>query len=233
MPQTSFPESPFAPHRATAVELQERNAALAGNHPFVIYREADGPQHIVVLGPDKNRLAVGRRDTNDIALDWDPEVSRVHAELHRVGDDWTVFDDGLSSNGTFVNGVRIGGRRRLADGDQIRFGHTLVVYRLPGKRPQSRVTLVPDEVSAIPKLSETQRNVLVALCRPYKDSAGFATPAKNREIADELYLSLDAVKANLRALFQKFGLGELPQNEKRARLVERAFQTGLVTEADL
>ena len=44
---------------------------------------------------------------------------------------------------------------------------------------------------------------------------------------------MDAIKTHLRALFAKFGVEDLPQNQKRARLIERAFQTGLVSERDL
>jgi DNA-binding NarL/FixJ family response regulator len=75
--------------------------------------------------------------------------------------------------------------------------------------------------------------VLVALCRPFKEGAAFATPATNQEIADELTLSVDAVKTHLRALFEKFGVGALPQNQKRVALVERALQSGLVSEREL
>ena len=46
-------------------------------------------------------------------------------------------------------------------------------------------------------------------------------------------LSLDAVKSHMRALFARFGLDDLPQNEKRVRLVERALQTGTVSEHEL
>jgi len=52
-------------------------------------------------------------------------------------------------------------------------------------------------------------------------------PATNQQIADELFLSLDAVKTHLRMLFHKFGIEDLPQNQKRARLVEMALQFGL------
>ena len=37
----------------------------------------------------------------------------------------------------------------------------------------------------------------------------------------------------MRALFYAFGVGHLPQNQKRARLVERAFRTGFLTEREL
>ena len=75
--------------------------------------------------------------------------------------------------------------------------------------------------------------MLVALCRPFKDDDGFAAPATNQQIAAELFLSVDAVKGHLRTLFAKFGVDELPQMQKRLRLAERAFQTGVVTEREL
>ena len=42
------------------------------------------------------------------------------------------------------------------------------------------------------------------------------------------FLSVDAVKTHMRALFDKFGVGDVPQNQKRAKLVERAFQSGAI-----
>ena len=59
-----------------------------------------------------------------LALPWDDEVSRLHAELVRMGEDWVLCDDGLSHNGTFVNGERVRGRRRLRDGDVVTVGAT-------------------------------------------------------------------------------------------------------------
>ena len=88
-------------------------------------------------------------------------------------------------------------------------------------------------IRPVAKLSDTQRRVLIALCRPFKDAPGFAVPASNQQIADELFLSVDAIKGHLRVLFEKFGVGHLPQTEKRLRLVEAAFHTGAITERDL
>ena len=82
------------------------------------------------------------------------------------------------------------------------------------------------------QLTDTQRRVLIALCRPYRDG-GFATPATNQEIAAEVFLSVDAVKMHLRTLFGRFALGELPQNQKRARLAECALQSGMISHRDL
>ena len=75
--------------------------------------------------------------------------------------------------------------------------------------------------------------MLIALCRPFRDDDGFATPASNQQIADELVLSVEAVKTHLRALFEKFGVGDLPRQAKRAELVKRAFQLGAISPRDL
>jgi len=75
--------------------------------------------------------------------------------------------------------------------------------------------------------------VLVALCRPYRDGGAYARPAPNRQIAEEVFLSVDAVKGHLRTLFARFGLEQLPQNEKRLRLVERALESGAVSRHEL
>ena len=74
--------------------------------------------------------------------------------------------------------------------------------------------------------------MLIALCRPFKDST-YSTPATNQQIADELVVSVDAVKSNLRALFAAFAVDDLPQNQKRASLAVRALQTGVITRRDL
>ena len=55
----------------------------------------------------------------------------MHASLERLGDDWVLVDDGLSRNGSFVNGERMRGRRRLYDGDELRFGQTQVSFHAP------------------------------------------------------------------------------------------------------
>jgi pSer/pThr/pTyr-binding forkhead associated (FHA) protein len=225
------PGSPFLAHSASPIELKAQQEAARGGRPFLLYRDDANSQRIVVLGEDDQSLTIGRRESNDIALAWDEQVSRVHAQIERVADDWTVADAGLSSNGSYLNGVRIGARRRLRDGDQLRFGETIVIYRAPGDG-DAGPTVVPD-ADTTPQLSASQRRVLAALCRPYAGASPFPTPAKNKEIATELSLSVEAVKSTLRVLFQKFGVEQFPQNEKRIRLVERAFQTGLLTSSTL
>src|SRR5687768_1107859 len=101
-----MPESPLHPHAATPRELGERIAAERGGGAFLLYRDGAGGQVLLSLDGLGDRITIGRRPSNAVALDWDSEVSRVHAALERAGEEWTVVDDGLSHNGTFVAGQR-------------------------------------------------------------------------------------------------------------------------------
>jgi pSer/pThr/pTyr-binding forkhead associated (FHA) protein len=225
------PASPLEPHSATPAELQSRIHAERLGSPFLLYRDGAGEQEIVPLEPLGDRLTIGRRARNDIALEWDAEVSRLHAALERAGADWILVDDGLSRNGTWVNGERLVGRRRLRDGDVIAVGETSLAFVAPspeGSQPTATAAGPPPGAALTP----AQRRVLVALCRPYRDDV-YASPATNRQIADELVVSVDAVKSNLRALFSAFGLDGLPQNRKRTSLAQTALRSGIVARRDL
>lgn len=197
----------------------------------LLYRDDEGSLQVVAL-ESLSALTIGRGSGCDLRLPWDDRVSRLHAQLDRVGTDWTVVDDGLSRNGTFLNGERVTGRRRLHDGDTLLLGQTSFSFReVRGKT--SQLTMVQAEVLTVSSLSATQRQILTALCRPYKQDTPYATPASNLQIAAEVFLSVDAVKTHLRTLFQKFHIEDLPQNQKRTKLVERAFALGIVSRRDL
>jgi pSer/pThr/pTyr-binding forkhead associated (FHA) protein len=211
-------------------DLKAVNAAERRGLPFLVLRSPDGRQHVRELPAEGGTLTIGRRAEADVALVWDDEVSRLHALLERVGDDWVVVDDGLSRNGSFLDGSRVLGRRRLRDGCRLVFGETAVIFRDPADSQSKSTAALPMTAATVP-VTPMQHKVLVALCRPVNESA-FATPATNKEIAEAVYLSVDAVKAHLRALFERFGLEELPQNQKRGRLAATALVSGLVTPRD-
>jgi pSer/pThr/pTyr-binding forkhead associated (FHA) protein len=221
-----------SPHLASPVELKARIEAERVGDPFVLYRDADGEQRIVPMGSQAREVTIGRHGECDVLLDWDERVSGLHAELRSSAGHWLVVDDGLSRNGTFANGERVAGRRRLHDGDQVEVGATMLIFREPGRR-RARSTAVMGREGAAPELSPAQRRVLVQLCRPFAEGSPYATPATNQQIAEELHLSVSAVKTHLRALFQRFGIGELPHNEKRAALVQAALDTGAVLPVEL
>ncbi len=66
-------------------------------------------------------LRLGRLVDLEVSLD-DPSVSRLHAEIYLCDEGWVIRDRG-SSNGTYVNGVRIGrAPLKLRQGDAIQVG---------------------------------------------------------------------------------------------------------------
>jgi DNA-binding CsgD family transcriptional regulator len=211
-------------------DLKARLEAERAGRPFLLYRDGEDRQQLFVLQPGSAAASVGRLPPSDLLLHWDDQVSRLHARFERAQDDWVLLDDGLSRNGTFVNEERLIGRHRLHDGDSLRFGATTVVFRSP-EREQSGG---PDAAvgPAGGGLSTTQRRVLVALCRSFTGGSGFASPATDQQIADELFLSVGAVQTHLRVLCAKLSVAELPRNQTRVRLVERAVSAGLISERD-
>lgn len=218
----------FRPHSLSPAEIAALLDAERRGAPFVAYKDGTGNLRLQPLGDE--RATVGRLEHNDVALAWDAEVSRTHAQLERVGGAWTIVDDGLSRNGSFVNNERVQGRRRLVDGDTLRFGRTTIVFRAPG--PAADSTAIADAAAAV-RLTDSERRVLVALCRPLSQGGRQRVPATNREIADELQLSMDGVKTHVRALFAKFGIDDLPQYRKRTELAHRALELGFVSARDL
>lgn len=73
-------------------------------------------------------IAVGRAVDNDVVLD-DPSLSRKHGKLHRRGLAELEVEDLGSSNGTFINGRKVG-RGAVKPGDVVRFGE--LSFRVEG-----------------------------------------------------------------------------------------------------
>ena len=84
------------------------------------------------------QLVLGRENA-DLVIE-DSEVSRRHASVRPVDSQLEISDLG-SSNGTFVNGARIQGPRRLEDGDEIRVGKSSLRVVVPPP-PRSAATVV-------------------------------------------------------------------------------------------
>jgi pSer/pThr/pTyr-binding forkhead associated (FHA) protein len=216
----------------SAAELKEQIEVERLGVPLLVYRDGEDRQRILPVEGERGSLWIGRSESADVALPHDGEVSGLHAQVEWVGSECTVLDDGISRNGTFVNEERVGGRKRLRDGDVIRTGRTRIAFKLPLEAAPVPTVVATDPIGGA-DVSPAQRRVLVALCRPFKGATSFATPATNAEIAGELHLSVDAVKTHLRALFEKFELGDVPQSGKRTALVQRAMQSGVISERDL
>ncbi len=89
--------------------------------------------------------AVGRDEDVAIRVD-EPLVSRRHASIERRGEGWVVVDLG-STNFTRVNGQRVRREHELADGDELHFGRTKLVFHVLG----SAAPHPPDPLAAPPK----------------------------------------------------------------------------------
>ena len=171
-----FPAHSLSPSEQAALLAAERQG-----DPFLAYRDVHGDLRIVPLSVEDS-VRIGRTADNDVVLAGDTEVSRAHAQLMAAGAGWTLVDDGMSRNGTYVNGERVLRHRRLEDRDMVRVGQTSILFRHP--------SAVGDDSTAVARtqpelrLTDAERRVLVALCRPLLEPGLVSTPASNQEIAD-------------------------------------------------
>lgn len=95
----------------------------------------------------KERTVVGRRHQNDLALS-DISVSGTHCAFERTETDQVWVQDLDSTNGTYVNGLRIN-RCLLKDQDRLSVGIYRIEFRGRGEVPDmSRTTpLRPEDVA--------------------------------------------------------------------------------------
>jgi hypothetical protein len=171
-------------------------------------------------------LSVGKSPGNDIVVDGDDAVSRLHARLERLGTAWCITDLG-SRNGTIVNGELITSRK-LYDGDEIILGRTRLVLLDSSARkggPTTRPVVPP------PKVTGKEKEVLIELCRPILTETAFKQPARVEAIAEALVVGTPAIRMHLGNLYLKFGI--LEGVDKRLRLANAAIQSGVVTRKDL
>ena len=128
---------PFAKPRTPIQPITEgtadpfAGAVLAGgpSGPAV----SDGPRLIATSGAYSGNIFpisgptadIGRDAGNTVALPNDTNTSRRHATIQASGGQYIVIDNG-SSNGTFVNGVRLAGHSQQAirPGDEVQIGMT-------------------------------------------------------------------------------------------------------------
>lgn len=214
---------------ARAQEEERRvGEALAEGYPLLVWRDPAGALRIFVLGAD-GRVTIGRRADCNVVIE-DELVSRAHATLEPVAGDWALLD-GISLNGTFVNGEKIVSRR-LVDRDCLLFGNTEITYRR-SLHKGSVLTTPASSLADARTLTNTQRAVLTALARPCKSGTSPVLHASDSAIAKEVHLSLDAVRGHLDVLCRRFEIADPTGAQRRVRLIECAFEWGLISESDL
>jgi hypothetical protein len=185
--------------------------------------EVVGParQQEIVLGGDK--VVVGKAPGNDLVIDGDPSVSRVHLLLQVVGAGWTVEDLG-SRNGTYLNGERLVRTRVLRAGDELRVGSSRLLVRRIGGSVDASIT-APGVLP--PRLTDRERDCLVALCAPVLRGSVLTEPASVAAIAGALVVSESAVKKLLGRLYDKFDLHD--EDRRRGKLAAEALARGAVS----
>jgi pSer/pThr/pTyr-binding forkhead associated (FHA) protein len=113
----------LAPQQAAAAGLIQTTPSFSrqlGRLVVLASPELDVGDEIAL---DSSALTLGRGPTNDVPLPADEYTSTRHARIEPRRDGIWIEDIG-STNGTFVNGIRLTRERRLAPGDVLRVGET-------------------------------------------------------------------------------------------------------------
>lgn len=93
----------------------------------------------------KSLINIGRHSDNDLVLD-DPHVSRHHAQLRAIRNQFVIFDVG-STGGTFLNGRAVS-KATLQTGDVIRIGVVNLIYTQDTTSPTTTTAMpIEDDVS--------------------------------------------------------------------------------------
>jgi len=130
---------------------------------------------------------IGREDC-DILLPQDDMVSRRHAQVERQGDELVIVDVG-STNGTFVNGVRVHASQILESGDLVQVGNTTLTVSIEGKSKRTRVLSEPPPATlpAQPPVEPSPAQIALSAERQplpaHSPPAIQAQPTKDRSIA--------------------------------------------------
>ncbi len=179
------------------------------------------------------RVTLGKASTNDVSLEHDDTVSRLHAVFENLGFAWSLRDMG-SRNGTYLNGERISAERVLRSGDEVRVGKSRLIFwevRDAGEGRLDEETVTAQPVEQPPRLTRREVDVLVVLCRPLVSDDPFPEPASVRGMAAELFVTEAAVKQHLQNLYDKFSIPT--EGDRRVRLANEALRRGAVTLAQL
>lgn len=101
---------------------------MAGGQPPVGGSSASGESLAIELAPKDGAVSIGRGSGNEVVID-DATLSRVHLRLERDATGaWRIRDAG-SSNGTKVNGKRLGADAvTLEDGAAVEAGAVRLTF---------------------------------------------------------------------------------------------------------
>ena len=210
---------------ASTQEVVDRLRAERTGTPFLLYRDGDDAAHPLARAPARRRSCTSAaRPPTALTLAWDPDVSR-RARGARALAAATGCSSTTASPATARSSTASGSRAPAPAPTATRSpsASTLLVFSAgPGgalspRRPR-RTTRPP--------LTEAQRRVLIALCRPVTGRP-FAGPPPTRDRRRALSQGRGRQGPPAR-VFDSFGVDDVPQNRKRAELARRAIERGSV-----
>lgn len=109
--------------QSTARQRSEQPPRIAPRE-IVVHSPTGAPR---VIGLGAETITFGRNPASTVTLD-DPYISDRHARVYNDGKRWLVADEG-STNGTFLNQVKVSEPTPIAAGDQLGIGKTVVEVR--------------------------------------------------------------------------------------------------------
>jgi len=160
--------------------------------PHVVVRSPSGATQDVPL--DGDRVVFGRSTEAQVSFPEDFSLSRRHLQLEPEAGGWAVEDLG-SKNGTWVNGQRLAGRKRLQAGDRIEAGRLVLTFDPPNSDPGDIVFFADAPVAP-------QRTVVARLEGVLGDVESLSRKPTNsgaRKPEGEIPLASTAVRALVQA----------------------------------
>lgn len=105
--------------------------------------ESGGKSRMVEI-PENSVLSLGRLESSDIVLN-DMAVSRRHATIFSNGGECFI-EDNASTAGTWINGEKILGRRKISNSDKIKIGSFEITVSMPerGQPVAGRIIPLPE-----------------------------------------------------------------------------------------
>ncbi|HPZ08033.1 MAG TPA: FHA domain-containing protein [Candidatus Eremiobacteraeota bacterium] len=157
---------PISTEDHTIVSSRTIPAVLSTEWGELIYnREGKGK---VIFPLNKDCIKIGRAKRNDLCLDYDFQVSSIHAQI-TLQDRRYYIEDLRSSNKTYVNGSRIDFRTELYTNDEIKIGNVKFTFKgIPARDTIDKaIPYVPQEGKELIYEREGKKKVTFSLNKDY------------------------------------------------------------------
>ncbi len=119
---------------------------------MVLLSFVEGPQKGRVIAVDGTLFIMGRRDDCDVTV-VDQSVSGEHARLEHETGTWTLTDLN-SSNGSFLNGIKLGDPVTVDSGDRIKLGNSEFTFKVTSDADEEDVGEDSEETATVARVPE-------------------------------------------------------------------------------